>query len=57
MGHNGGGPPDKFSYIQTLNLAPETVAQLLWENWEHGFQGPYVVVGTVIYIGGYKDKD
>jgi hypothetical protein len=47
------GPPDKFTYIATAGLTAAAVAVLLWENWEAGFRGPYVVVADVIYIGGY----
>lgn len=54
MGTQGGGPPNKISYVETKHLSSDEVANQLSILWQQGFQGPYVSVGTVIYVAGYK---
>jgi hypothetical protein len=54
MGHNGSGPPDHFTFLQTENDSPTETAAKLSDLWNQGFTGPFVVVGTVIFVAGYK---
>lgn len=57
MSTQGGGPPNKVSYVETKHLSPDDVATQLSILWQQGFTGPYVAVGTVIYVAGYAKEN
>lgn len=56
MSTQPGGPPNKVSFVETKHLNPQEVADQLSILWQQGYQGPYVSVGTVIYVAGYEEK-
>lgn len=54
MGTQGGGPPNKVVFLETKHFTPDEVASQLSILWDQGYHGPYVSVGSVIFVAGYK---
>ena len=61
MAHDGGGggsgPPDKFTYVDTSGLNKQQTVDALSTLFTQGFTGPYVVVGTTVYVGAYSENE
>ena len=53
---DGGGPPNKVTFLDTTNLSYQQTANQLSQLWQQGYTGPYVTVGEVIYIAGYSER-
>lgn len=46
-------PPNKFVQFNRSGMTPDQIASELTTLWNTGFTGPYLVIGDLIFVGGF----